>query len=147
MSSSPSGLGSHRRLSSIGLAACALSLLVACSASESEGVTTAAPNDQVPATTSASAPTTSSASLSTTPIASSADPLVSTTSPAASSGSDDPGLTLVALGDSIPYNSPDDCLNCTGYVEQYGDTIAAATGDPVQLVDHAQHDGVPSDGR
>lgn len=34
------------------------------------------------------------------------------------------GLTLLALGDSIPYNSPGDCSACTGYVAQYGEALA-----------------------
>ena len=31
-------------------------------------------------------------------------------------------------GDSIPYNSPDDCPGCTGFVDQYAKAVQKATG-------------------
>ena len=49
------------------------------------------------------------------------------------------GLTLVAIGDSIPYNSEDDCPGCTGFVDQYGTALAAATGTTVTVVNNAEH--------
>ena len=43
-----------------------------------------------------------------------------------------PGLSLVAIGDSIPYNSADDCPGCTGFVDRYADAVAEATGKTVE---------------
>jgi hypothetical protein len=33
-------------------------------------------------------------------------------------------LRLVAIGDSIPYNSPQDCPGCTGFVDRYARAVA-----------------------
>ena len=67
-------------------------------------------------------------------------------SPAASSpeGSASPsgGLKLVALGDSIPYNSPEDCPGCTGFVDLYADAVAGATGQPVEVTNLSDHTGL-----
>jgi len=49
------------------------------------------------------------------------------------------GLVLVAIGDSIPYNSPDDCFECTGFVDRYADALAAATGKEVEVRNRSQH--------
>jgi hypothetical protein len=43
------------------------------------------------------------------------------------------GLRLVAIGDSIPYNSPDDCHGCTGLVDQYAKAVQKATGKQVTV--------------
>lgn len=41
-------------------------------------------------------------------------------------------LRLVAIGDSIPFNSPNDCVGCTGFVDQYAAALGKATGRAVQ---------------
>jgi hypothetical protein len=51
-------------------------------------------------------------------------------------------LRLVAIGDSIPYNSPDDCPDCTGFVDSYADEVAAATGLPVDVANLSEHTGL-----
>jgi lysophospholipase L1-like esterase len=56
------------------------------------------------------------------------------------------GLTLVALGDSIPYNSEDDCPGCIGFVEQYADALEAATGKTVAVVNNSEHNSQTIDG-
>jgi hypothetical protein len=63
------------------------------------------------------------------------------TSPAASSVSASPeaGLLLVAIGDSIPFNSPDDCPGCTGFVNRYGEALSEASGTPVKVLNESEH--------
>lgn len=63
-------------------------------------------------------------------------PSPSASSPAA------PPLSLVAIGDSIPFNSKDDCPNCTAFVYQYGDALAKATGRTVQPNNLSDHTGL-----
>jgi hypothetical protein len=60
----------------------------------------------------------------------------------ASKSSAPPGLSLVAIGDSIPYNSPDDCPGCTGFVDRYAKAIEAATGKHVEVKNHSLHTGL-----
>jgi lysophospholipase L1-like esterase len=59
-----------------------------------------------------------------------------------SEGGKPPGLSLVAIGDSIPYNSADDCLGCTGFVDRYADAVADATGQTVETTNLSQHTGL-----
>jgi len=51
------------------------------------------------------------------------------------------GLVLVALGDSIPYNSPDDCPDCTGFIETVGAALESQSGQPVIIENRSRHDG------
>lgn len=51
-------------------------------------------------------------------------------------------LSLVAIGDSIPFNSEDDCPNCTAFVYQYGDALAKATGREVRPNNLSDHTGL-----
>ena len=51
-------------------------------------------------------------------------------------------LRLVAIGDSIPYNSPADCPDCTGFVQSYADAVAAATGQSVDVSNLSEHTGL-----
>jgi lysophospholipase L1-like esterase len=46
-----------------------------------------------------------------------------------------PPLQLVVVGDSIASTEP--CPGCTGFVEQYADHLAEATGRPVDVVDRS----------
>jgi lysophospholipase L1-like esterase len=57
-----------------------------------------------------------------------------------------PGLTLVAVGDSIPFNSPQDCPGCTGFVARYADAVASATGLPVTVRNLSEHNSQVVDG-
>lgn len=66
----------------------------------------------------------------------SADP-PATTTPASSSP-----LRLAVIGDSIAYNSPDDCPGCTGFVDRYADSLAEATGREVESLNLSQHTGL-----
>jgi lysophospholipase L1-like esterase len=53
----------------------------------------------------------------------------------------DDAISLVIIGDSVPYNSPDDCPGCTGFVDGYADAIEAVTGRPVEVDNRSRHDG------
>ncbi|MCU1473184.1 GDSL-type esterase/lipase family protein [Amnibacterium sp.] len=46
------------------------------------------------------------------------------------------------LGDSIPYNSPDDCPGCTGFVTRYAKAATAALHRPVRVSNLSQHTGL-----
>jgi lysophospholipase L1-like esterase len=51
-------------------------------------------------------------------------------------------ISLVAIGDSISYNSPEDCPNCDGFVTQYADALAKATGREVSTNNRSEHTGL-----
>jgi lysophospholipase L1-like esterase len=51
-------------------------------------------------------------------------------------------LTLVALGDSIPYAQ--DCGGCTGYVERYARAASRALHVPVRVDNRAEHNNLGS---
>ncbi|MGA9276897.1 SGNH/GDSL hydrolase family protein [Ilumatobacter sp.] len=72
------------------------------------------------------------------------EPTVDATSTNASNGDADPdaGVHLVVIGDSIPYNSPEDCPGCDGFVDRYADALATATGRTVDADNRSQHDGL-----
>jgi lysophospholipase L1-like esterase len=53
-----------------------------------------------------------------------------------------PGLSLVAIGDSIPYNSPDDCPGCTGFIDRYAEAVADTTGQTVRTTNLSEHTGL-----
>jgi lysophospholipase L1-like esterase len=48
----------------------------------------------------------------------------------------------VAIGDSIPYNSVDDCPGCTGFVARYASALENASGRPVKVENLSQHNGL-----
>lgn len=87
---------------------------------------------------------------SSSSISPSADP----STPAATAASASPAATasaeadlqLVAVGDSIPYNSPDDCPGCTAFVDRYADTVATATGQTVGVRNLSEHNNLQVDG-
>jgi lysophospholipase L1-like esterase len=54
--------------------------------------------------------------------------------------------SLVVVGDSIAFNSPDDCPGCTGFVDRYADAVTQATGRPVNVQNLSQHNGLQIDG-
>jgi lysophospholipase L1-like esterase len=53
-----------------------------------------------------------------------------------------PSLTLVALGDSIPYGQ--DCGGCTGYVDLYARAASHALGVPIKVDNRAEHNNLDS---
>jgi len=53
--------------------------------------------------------------------------------------------SLVAVGNSIPFNSPIDCPGCTGFVDRYAAAIFKATGHPVKVQNLSQHTGLGID--
>jgi lysophospholipase L1-like esterase len=53
-----------------------------------------------------------------------------------------PVLHLVAVGDSIPNNSPQDCPGCHGFVDRYAEDVKAATGRPVVVENLSQHNNL-----
>jgi len=54
--------------------------------------------------------------------------------------------SLVVVGDSIAFNSPQDCPGCTGFVDRYAEAITAETGHPVKVQNLSQHNGLQIDG-
>jgi lysophospholipase L1-like esterase len=50
-------------------------------------------------------------------------------------------FVLFALGDSIPFNAPEDCPGCTGFVDAYGAAVEAQTGQSVEVLNRSRHDG------
>ncbi|HSJ89390.1 MAG TPA: GDSL-type esterase/lipase family protein [Anaerolineales bacterium] len=53
--------------------------------------------------------------------------------------------SLVAVGDSIPYNSPNDCPGCIGFVDRYAEAITAATGHAVTVQNLSEHNSLQID--
>lgn len=51
-------------------------------------------------------------------------------------------LSLVVVGDSIPFNSQADCPNCKGFVTQYADALSKATGREVTTKNRSEHTGL-----
>jgi lysophospholipase L1-like esterase len=85
---------------------------------------------------SAAAPTTSpTAKPSTAP----------TPSPSAAEPAEPP-LQLVAVGDSILFNSPDDCPGCKSALTQYAIALEAATGRDVAVQNLTEHSGLQLSG-
>lgn len=48
--------------------------------------------------------------------------------------------TVVVIGDSIPYNSPEDCPGCTGFVDAYAEAITARDGVDAEVQNLSRHD-------
>ncbi|MEO7422644.1 MAG: hypothetical protein ABIU87_09650 [Ornithinibacter sp.] len=48
----------------------------------------------------------------------------------------------MVIGDSIPYNSQPDCPSCRGFVTQYADALAKATGREVVTKNRSEHTGL-----
>jgi len=51
-------------------------------------------------------------------------------------------LSLVVIGDSIPYNSQADCPSCRGFVTRYAEDLAKATGREVTTKNLSEHTGL-----
>jgi lysophospholipase L1-like esterase len=54
--------------------------------------------------------------------------------------------SLVVVGDSIAFNSSQDCPGCTGFVDRYAEAITEETGHPVEVQNLSRHDGLQIDG-
>jgi len=54
--------------------------------------------------------------------------------------------SLVAVGDSLLYNSQHDCPGCVNSVDRYAAAISKATGHPVKVQNLSQHNGLQTDG-
>ena len=54
--------------------------------------------------------------------------------------------SLVVVGDSIPFNSSQDCPGCKGFVDWYAEAITAATGHAVKVQNLFQHNSLQIDG-
>lgn len=53
-----------------------------------------------------------------------------------------PDYVLVAVGDSISFNSPEDCPGCAGFVTRYGAELATASGRTVGVTNLSEHNGL-----
>jgi lysophospholipase L1-like esterase len=49
-------------------------------------------------------------------------------------------LRVAVVGDSIPFNAPEDCAGCDGFVSQFRDAVADATGRSVAVDNFSRHD-------
>ncbi len=114
----------RRRVELVASTLALVMLLAACSGADDASKDQ--PRSATPASTSASTSTSASA----------------TQLPATASEPDSEALSLVVLGDSIPYNSPEDCPGCTGFVDLYADAVSAGTGKPVETSNLSEHTGL-----
>jgi lysophospholipase L1-like esterase len=64
-----------------------------------------------------------------------------TTESTAAAGSHTP-LSMVVIGDSIAFNSPQDCPGCTGFVDRYAGYVEQKTGRRVKVRNLSQHNGL-----
>jgi lysophospholipase L1-like esterase len=48
---------------------------------------------------------------------------------------------VLAIGDSIPFNSPDDCPGCTGFLDSYAAALSEGSGDEWSTNNSSRHDG------
>jgi lysophospholipase L1-like esterase len=51
------------------------------------------------------------------------------------------GPVILAIGDSIPYNSPNDCPGCTGFVASYAEPLSEQSGEQWLPHNRSRHDG------
>jgi lysophospholipase L1-like esterase len=50
-------------------------------------------------------------------------------------------FVLTVIGDSIPFNAPDDCSGCTGFVDTVADALRSALDRDVVVRNASRHDG------
>lgn len=118
-----------------GILLVAASLAVAACGASSPGPSSAA---ATPASTVVTAPASVVAAATATPPAT---PVAVDPSPTA-----DPSWHVVAIGDSIPFNSPNDCPGCTGFVDGYAKLLEQATGHPTTATNLSEHNGLQGKG-
>jgi len=122
-------LAAHRR---VAVVLAALLIVAGCGGIASPSVAPVSPASSPPSpTTAATAAPTQAPSAAPTP----------TVVPSAK-----PELMVVAVGDSIPFNSREDCPGCTGFVDRYADDLRAATGETVGVRNLSQHNGLQVQG-
>jgi hypothetical protein len=63
----------------------------------------------------------------------------------ASTGAGDP-LRLAVIGDEVPYNPPEICDQCTGFVDLFAQSITDATGRPVRVENYSEKSGASATG-
>ena len=71
------------------------------------------------------------------------DTAAPTSDPAAApdASSTAPAGQLVVLGDSIPFNAPEDCPGCTGFVDAYAAAVGEARGGAPDVQNLSRRDG------
>jgi lysophospholipase L1-like esterase len=67
------------------------------------------------------------------------------TASSSAEGADAAGLSLVVIGDSLPYGR-EDCGNCASFPDLYGAMIEESTGRTVDVSNLSTHDGVNTPG-
>jgi hypothetical protein len=87
-----------------------------------------------------------SVSAASGPSASNSPPIRAASASASPVSSGPKAWSLVVVGDSIPFNSPDDCPGCTGFVARYAQRIQQDTGHAVEVTNLSQHNGLQIDG-
>jgi lysophospholipase L1-like esterase len=138
--SSPRSHRRHIRHRAIALLAVAAIAAAACSDDEpatADADQTVGSIDE-PEVVASAAPVTATATAS-------AVTTVSVPESAASASEEEP-WSLVVIGDSIPFNSPDDCPGCISFADRYAAAISNATGHPVEVHNLSQHNGLQIDG-
>lgn len=65
-----------------------------------------------------------------------------TSVPSASTTPEAAPLALEVIGDSIAYNSQEDCPGCRGFVTRYAEALSTATGRPVTPTNRSKHTGL-----
>jgi lysophospholipase L1-like esterase len=58
-----------------------------------------------------------------------------------SPASDPSPVSVVVIGDSIPFNAADDCPGCTAFVDSYGTALGEELGETVEVTNLSRHDG------
>ena len=64
--------------------------------------------------------------------------------PDTDAGADGPGLSYVALGDSLLFAAEEDCDGCTSAAVLYGERMATDLGIPVDVHNLTMHNGLTS---
>ena len=50
-------------------------------------------------------------------------------------------MVVLVIGDSIPYNSPDDCPGCTGFADSFAKALTTEGKGEVKVRNMSRHDG------
>jgi lysophospholipase L1-like esterase len=82
-------------------------------------------------------PQASTSDVTSAPSSAASSPTESASPPAAEAG-----LKLVAIGDSIPYNSSEDCPGCTGFVDRLATAVGESEGEEVEVDNLSEHNGL-----
>ncbi|MET0525070.1 MAG: SGNH/GDSL hydrolase family protein [Nocardioides sp.] len=55
--------------------------------------------------------------------------------------SDPSPVSVVVIGDSIPFNAAEDCPGCTAFVDSYGTALGEELDATVEVANYSRHDG------